>query len=244
MTETSGDSTLDPSALNEAQRVVGYTFRRPELLVEALTHRSFAYENSAPGVTHNERLEFLGDAVLQLVSSALVYRSFPNDDEGRLTGLRSELVRASALATMARSLPLGPYLRLGRGEDSTGGRDRDLLLASAFEAVLGALFLDGDMPAVQRFLEPRLEELARRIAGQTHLKDSKSLLQEVAQAQLGVTPRYRLVSESGPSHDRAFVVEVLLGERVAARGEGRSKRQAEQEAARVALRDPGWTIHE
>ncbi|MGH2486245.1 MAG: ribonuclease III [Ktedonobacterales bacterium] len=244
MTGSSGDSTLDPHALADAQRVLGYTFRRPELLVEALTHRSFAYENQSPGVAHNERLEFLGDAVLQLVSSALVYRRFPDDDEGRLTGLRSELVRASALATLARSLPLGPHLRLGRGEDSTGGRDRDLLLASAFEAVLGALFLDGEMATVQRFLEPRIEELARRLARQTHLKDSKSLLQEVAQARLGVTPRYQLVSESGPSHDRTFVVEVLLGERVAARGEGRSKRQAEQEAARVALRDPGWAAPE
>jgi ribonuclease-3 len=244
MTGTGDDSTLDPHALDEAQRVLGYTFRRPELLVEALTHRSFAYENQAPGVAHNERLEFLGDAVLQLISSALVYRRFPDDDEGRLTGLRSELVRASTLATMARSLPLGPYLRLGHGEENTGGRDRDLLLASAFEAVLGALFLDGDMPAVLAFLEPRLADHARRIARQPQIKDSKSLLQEVAQAQLGVTPRYRLVSESGPSHDRTFDVEVLLGERVAAHGEGRSKRQAEQEAARVALRDPGWAAQD
>lgn len=226
----------------ELQTALSYTFRRPELLIEALTHRSFAYERPAPGVTHNERLEFLGDAVLQLVSSALVYRLFPAYDEGQLTELRSSLVRASALAGLARGLSLGGYLRLGKGEESTGGRDRELLLASAFEALLGALFLDGGLTKVRRFLEPRLEAEARQALSQKRIKDSKSLLQEAAQAQMGVTPRYRVVSEDGPSHDRTFVVEALLGDRVVSRGEGRSKRQAEQEAARSALDDPGWLV--
>lgn len=222
------------------RETLGYAFRNPELLTEALTHRSFAYEHPAPGVAHNERLEFLGDAVLQLVSSALVYRQFPRYAEGQLTELRSTLVRASTLAGLARAISLGRYLRLGKGEESTGGRDRELLLASAFEALLGALYLDAGMLKVKRFLEPRLEAEARQALAQKHIKDSKSLLQEAAQAQLGITPRYRLVSEDGPSHNRTFVIEALLGERVVARGEGHSKRQAEQEAARVALEDPGW----
>ena len=242
MSTASDEQARETEALQELQRTLGHTFRRPEVLTEALTHRSFAYEHPAPGMAHNERLEFLGDAVLQLISSALVYKRFPTFDEGRLTELRSTLVRASALAGMARALPLGGYLRLGKGEESTGGRDRELLLASAFEAVLGGLFLDGGLAVVKRFLEPLLEGETRQALSQKHIKDSKSLLQEVSQAQLGVTPRYRLVSENGPSHDRIFIVEALLGDRVVARGEGRSKRQAEQEAARGALDDPGWAI--
>ena len=144
----------------------------------------------------------------------------------------------------ARAVRVGPHLRLGRGEEATGGRERELLLASAFEAVLGALYVDGGLRATRRFLEPLLrQEAARAIAGK-RIKDDKSRLQERAQAQLGVTPSYRVVSESGPSHDRTFVVEVLLGERAVAHGEGRSKRQAEQEAARAALADPGWQVEE
>lgn len=239
-----GEPTPASKQLDALQRALGYTFRNPALLTEALTHRSFAYEHAAPGVAHNERLEFLGDAVLQLVSSALVYRQFPDYDEGKLTELRSTLVRASTLAGLARSLSLGGYLRLGKGEESTGGRDRELLLASAFEALLGALYLDGGLTKVKRFLEPRLDAEAQQALSQKRTKDSKSLLQEAAQAQLGVTPRYRLVSEDGPSHNRTFVVEALLGDRVVARGEGHSKRQAEQEAARSALGDPGWLTNE
>lgn len=240
MSRSTEESSPDGGARDALQRALGYTFRHPELLLEALTHRSFAYEHPGPGVAHNERLEFLGDAVLQLISSSLVYRMFPEYDEGQLTGLRSSLVRASTLAALARELPLGESLRLGKGEDATGGRDRDLLLASAFEAVLGAMYLDVGLAKVTRFLEPRLELEARRVLDQPDTKDSKSRLQEAAQAQLGVTPRYRVVQEDGPSHDRSFVVEVMLGERAAARGTGRSKRQAEQEAARLALEDPGW----
>lgn len=232
----------DTQPLNALRDTLGYTFHNPELLTEALTHRSFAYEHPTPGASHNERLEFLGDAVLQLVSSALVYRQFPRYDEGQLTELRTTLVRASTLAGLARAVSLGAYLRLGKGEESTGGRDRELLLASAFEALLGAMYLDGGLPKVKRFLEPRLEIEAQKALAQKHIKDSKSLLQEAAQAQLGVTPRYRLVSEDGPSHNRTFVVEALLGERVVARGEGHSKRQAEQEAAHSALEDPGWLL--
>jgi ribonuclease-3 len=198
------------------------------------------YEHAAPSVVSNERLEFLGDAVLSIIASNLLYRAFPKASEGELTNLRASLVRASALATMARDLPLGPYLRLGRGEEVTGGRTRELLLARAMEALIGAIYLDAGMAATRSFLEPRLSSELARVRTKRQLKDNKSLLQEVAQAQLGITPTYRLVEQSGPSHERTFVVEVLLGERIAGRGEGASKRQAEQAAARTALADDGW----
>jgi ribonuclease-3 len=222
------------------QEALGHPFADPALLVEALTHRSYVHEFGGPGVASNERLEFLGDAVLALVSADLLFALAPASSEGELTAVRAALVRESTLATFARSVGLGAHLRLGRGEELTGGRDRDLLLASALEAVVGALYLDGGLPAARAFVQPFLLAAARRVLASRQYKDDKSRLQELAQAQLGVTPAYRLVSAEGPSHEPRFAVEVLLGERVAARGEGRSKRQAEQAAAKEALRDPGW----
>lgn len=227
-------------ALQSFQETLGYTFRSRQLLLDALTHRSYAFEYAAPNVMSNERLEFLGDAVLGLLSSDLLYTRFSKATEGELTALRVTLVRASTLAAFARHLALGPHLRLGRGEESTGGRERELLLSRACEALIGALYLDGGMRTVKRVIEPLLVEALQRVVEQRQIKDDKSLLQELAQAQLGVTPTYRVISESGPSHDKTFVVEVLLGEFAAARGEGRSKRQAEQMAARNALADEGW----
>ena len=135
---------------------------------------------------------------------------------------------------------LGRYLRLGRGEEVTGGRERDLLLASGFEAVLGALYLDGGLPAARAFLEPRLAPLAHDLLASGRVKDDKSILQEQAQAQLGITPTYHVLEASGPAHEPSFIVEVRLGARTLARGSGRSKRQAERAAAHEALTDPGW----
>lgn len=245
---TSEASTTPPpsvspqtDALAALEARIEHMFATHQHLLDALTHRSYAYEFAAPGVVSNERLEFLGDAVLGLIASDLLYTRFPTSPEGDLTNLRAALVRASTLAAFARSISLGPYLRLGRGEETTGGRDRDLLLARAFEALIGALYQDGAMQAARAFLEPLLTaELSRIAAKNTSIKDDKSLLQELAQGQLGVTPTYRVSSESGPSHDRTFVVEVLLGDFVAGHGEGRSKRLAEQAAAHDALRDDGW----
>src|SRR5579884_831733 len=221
----------EAQSLTALEAATGHTFANRQFLIDALTHRSYAYEFAGPGVVSNERLEFLGDAVIALVASDLLFAQFPAADEGALTQYRAALVRASTLAHFAEELHLGTYLRLGHGEEATGGRTRQLLLASAFEAVIGALYLDGRMPVVRRFLEPVLASAIERISqggGQRQIKDDKSLLQELAQGELGVTPRYRVVAESGPSHERTFEVEVLLGEMVAARGEGHSKRQAEQ----------------
>ena len=233
-------SEPSPDLLVSLESAIGRSFTNRSLLVDALTHRSYVYEHAATGVVSNERLEFLGDAVLSTIASDLLYRRFPQASEGELTDLRASLVRASTLAALARDLQVGPCLRLGRGEEATGGRSRDLLLARAMEAVIGAVYLDGGMRATRSFLAPRLVATLARVTSQRHLKDDKSLLQEVAQAQLGITPTYRLAGQTGPSHERTFSVEVLLGDRVAGRGEGSSKRQAEQAAARMALADDGW----
>ena len=233
-------SEPSPDLLASLESTIGRSFINRSLLVDALTHRSYVYEHAATGVVSNERLEFLGDAVLSTIASDLLYRQFPQASEGELTDLRASLVRASTLAALARDLQLGPCLRLGRGEEATGGRSRDLLLARAMEAVIGAVYLDRGMRATRSFLVPRLVATLAHVTSRRHLKDDKSLLQEVAQAQLGITPTYRLSGQTGPSHERTFSVEVLLGDRVAGRGEGSSKRQAEQAAARVALADDGW----
>jgi len=230
-------------ALAAFERALGHSFATRQHLLDALTHRSYAYEFAGPGVVSNERLEFLGDAVLALVASDQLYAHYPDADEGALTQIRAALVRTSTLARFAGQFDLGARLRLGRGEEATGGRTRELLLASGFEAVVGALYLDGGLPVARALLEPLLaREIAGidRTGGRGQIKDDKSLLQELAQGQLGITPRYQVVGESGPSHARTFVIEVLLGDHVAGRGEGRSKRQAEQDAAHNALADPGW----
>ncbi len=235
------EPTDDP--LRALQHRLGHIFARRKLLVDALTHRSYAYEHAAPDVVNNERLEFLGDAVLAFVSADLLFTRYPQADEGMLTQYRAALVQAATLARFAEALELGPHLRLGRGEDAIGGRMRAPLLAAAYEAVLGALYVDGGLAVASAFLEPYLlGELARiEAAGMgPRIKDAKSRLQELAQGALGLTPRYQVVQESGPSHERTFVVQALIGDVVVGQGTGKNKRQAEQAAAQAALADPGW----
>jgi ribonuclease-3 len=229
--------------LSALERRLGHTFTRRQLLVDALTHRSYAYEFAAPDVANNERLEFLGDAVLALISADLLFARYAQANEGMLTQYRAALVQAATLARFAATLELGPYLRLGRGEDAIGGRTRAALLAAAFEAALGALYLDGGMASARAFLEPYLLGELERIeaAGMgPRIKDAKSRLQELAQGALALTPRYQLLEESGPSHDRTFIVQALIGDVVVGQGTGKNKRQAEQAAALAALTDPGW----
>jgi ribonuclease III len=219
-------------ALEEA---LGIHFQNPDLLHMALTHRSYIYETAGAGLSSNERLEFLGDSILAFISADYLYHTFPELNEGELSDLRAALVRGETLANFARAIKLGNFLLMGKGEQ---GSQR--VLASAFEAVLGAIYLDQGLEAVQRFLMPRLEPLAHHIVAKRLFKDHKSLFQELAQAHDGITPSYRLVSQEGPSHKREFTVEVLLGEQVAGRGQGRNKQAAEQEAARKALSSRGW----
>jgi ribonuclease-3 len=221
---------------------LGHQFIQPELLVRALTHRSYVHEAAQPDLQSNERLEFLGDAVVGLIAADLLFARAPAATEGELTTVRAALIRASTLAAFARRLHLGAYLRLGRGHEAASLRDR--VWASAFEAVLGALYLDGGLAAARQFVEPLLLAEVEQVLAHGQLKDAKSLLQDLAQTRLGQTPTYRVATALGPAHEPLFAVEVLLGERVLARGEGRSKRQAEQAAAQRALEDPGWLSDE
>ncbi|WP_376794622.1 ribonuclease III [Thermogemmatispora sp.] len=222
-------------ALEEA---LGVEFRDLALLQLALTHRSYIYETPGAGRESNERLEFLGDSILAFVCADFLYRTFPQLNEGELSNLRAALVKTETLAQFARDLNLRSFLLLGKGEQQSAGSQR--VLASAFEALLGAIYLDQGLEAVRRVIIPRVEPLAHTIVEKRLFKDSKSLLQELAQAREGITPSYRLVSQEGPSHNREFTVEVLLGERVIGRGQGRNKQAAEQEAAHAALDSRGW----
>jgi ribonuclease III len=222
----------------QLETVLGIHFQNPQLLTLALTHRSYIYETAGEGQTSNERLEFLGDSILALVSAEFLYRTFPHLAEGELTDARAILVRTETLATFAREINLWNFLLMGKGEQNSGGGQR--VLASAFEAILGAIYLDQGLMAVQDFLLPRLTPLAQTIISKRLFKDNKSLFQELAQAHDGITPSYRLLSQEGPSHNREFTVEVMLGDQIAGKGQGRNKQTAEQEAARVALESRGW----
>ncbi|HEX9069538.1 MAG TPA: ribonuclease III [Ktedonobacterales bacterium] len=230
--------------LEALERRLGHTFKQRERLVEALTHRSFAAEAGDPRMKMNERLEFLGDAVMALLTADLLFKRYPKANEGALSIYRAALVRTQSFAEFARELDLGAHLRLGHGEELTGGRERPATLEGAFEAIIGALYLDGGFAAASAVALPLLGAKLGEIeaAGlEENMVDAKSRLQMLAQGRLGQTPRYHTIEESGPAHARQFVVEVRLGDIALARGEGASKREAQQAAALAALADPGWS---
>jgi ribonuclease-3 len=223
---------IDLAAL---QSVIGFHFKEKPLLELALVHSSYVNENPALAPASNERLEFLGDAVLGLVFAEKLCKDFPASSEGELTKLRSRLVRGSTLARAAARIGLGQYLFLGKGEEASGGRSKPANLAGALEALIGAVYLDSGAAAARelslRLLDSELAELPGRGAG----PDYKSRLQEFIQAREQATPSYHIVDASGPDHARRFTAEVLLGDKLLARGSGRSKKEAETEAARLAL---------
>lgn len=210
-------------------------FRRFSLLRRALTHRSYLNEHPE-ALEDNERLEFLGDAVLDFMVGAWLYNRFPEMREGQLTQLRSALVRTEQLAEFARKIDLGAGLRLGRGEGIGGGRRRQALLCGAFEALIGALYLDAGLDSVEAFIRPILEPAAEMVLAEHKDRDPKSVLQEVVQGLGYGPPRYRTISDSGPEHDKVFDVEVLVNDIVYGGGSGHSKRAAAKSAAREALR--------
>ena len=227
-------TTSEPRSHAPLEARLGYSFRDAALCETALTHRSWLNEVDLPGRSDNERLEFLGDAVLALVVSDLVMRRFPARAEGDLTRVRAALVSEGGLARAATALDLGTWILLGRGEERTGGRSRPSILANALEALMGAVYLDGGLPPAATAAE-RLFEGALGDVDQHAKLDFKSRLQERAQALLQVPPVYSVVSAKGPDHDKRFEVAVLLGGREVARASGRSKKEAEQSAAAVAL---------
>lgn len=220
------------------EEIINIHFHDPSLLKTALTHDSYIYEGRGIGQLSNERLEFLGDSILAFVATDFLYRTYPTLTEGELSDIRVMLIRTETLAMFAHGIQLETFMRMGKGERRHGLGQR--VLASTFEALLGAIFLDQGMTVVQEFLLPRLEPLTETIVTQKLFKDDKSLFQELAQAYDGITPVYRLVNQEGPSHDREFTVEALLGNDVAGHGHGRNKQAAEQEAAHAALVNRGW----
>ena len=220
--------------LDELERRLGVAFKDRALLRQALIHKSLTNDLGESGLGSNERLEFLGDSVLGMLVSEQLYRTYPDRDEGQLTLLRSALVRASSLAGWARELDLGSFVLVGRGEIRAGGRNRDALLSSAFEAVLGAVYVDRGFRAakslVVRFLGQDLTQV-----GERQVVDAKSRLQQVSQARFSVTPTYEVIDIAGAGHSPVFTIRVLAGGGVSAVAEGRSKQMAQQTAAAEAL---------
>src|SRR3990172_3706435 len=224
-----------PRSASELASALGLSFSDADLLQQSLYHRSYLNEAPDREIESNERMEFLGDAVLGLIVSEKLYRDYPALSEGHLSQLRALLVRWDALAQVATRIDLGSYLVLGRGEELSGGRNRPSNLAGAFEALIGAAFMDGGMAKarklVLRLLKPDFDE----IAPQSLTADSKSELQQGAQTRWRQIPEYRLISSEGPDHAKLFTVDVYVGVEVLGRGQGRTKKQAELNAARQAL---------
>jgi ribonuclease-3 len=217
------------------QKSLGITFENPGLLEQALVHSSYINENPAYKSGHNERLEFLGDAVLDFIVADRLYRDLPDVDEGNMTRLRAALVRRETLARIAGSIGLGEYLYMGKGEEASGGRSKILNLASALEAVIAAVYLDRGIEAAAQAVAHLYEsEWAEMVAWGAGI-DYKSKLQELLQSRSQQAPRYHLLAESGPDHDKVFTVQVSAGDKVLGRAAGKSKKLAETEAARLAL---------
>ncbi len=225
------------SFVEDAQKTIQYVFTQPRLLEEALTHKSHLQGKTDESLKDNERLEFLGDAVLDLIISDYLAQTFPEWAEGDLSKTRANLVRQSSLAQAARRLQLGEFLRLGKGEEQTQGRGKSSLLANALEAVIAAIYLDGGLVPARDFVLKALEDNLRGV-GHSNLvvdrQDYKSQLQEWCQQQFSTIPEYCLVSESGPDHKKVFEVEVSIQGRIQGRGIGYNKKSAEQEAAKHA----------
>ena len=226
---------VNDNHIPEVEDSIGYRFGKKELLVEALTHSSFVNESADVGVRDNQRLEFFGDAVLGFFISWKLLELFPAAGEGNLSRIRASLVNEKTLANLADCIHLGRYLRLGRGEEKTGGRKKHSLLADAYEALVAAVYLDGGASAAQSLVERHFEPLMRQSSETISGRDYKTRLQEAMQEMHGKPPRYVLESESGPPHDRIFTVAVFADDMCRGKGTGKSKKEAEQAAAREAL---------
>lgn len=214
---------------------LGIVFKDKDLILKALTHRSYLNETKIKGLDSNERLEFLGDAILSFWISSQVYQKFPDFPEGELTFIRTHLVRTETLTMLASKLNLGLYLLMSKGEELGGGKENPSLLANTFEAVIGAIFCDQGIKIVSEFLSNQFKNLLNNVKGIESLKDSKSLLQELVQSQNRSSPIYRLISSEGPDHQKTFTMGAYLEDKLLAQGTSKSKQEAEEEAAREAL---------
>ena len=227
-----------PRNISFLEETIGYSFHNKEYAIEALRHSSYANENRQNGICSNERLEFLGDSVLSLVTSSYLFDLFSRRPEGDLTKIRADLVCTRSLAGFARSIRLGDYVLLGHGQELVGGRNQNKILEDAFEALLAAIYLDSgkNLEAVAAFLNPLLEKEVNQLLSEQPIMDPKSHLQEIVQEAKGLLS-YEIVSESGPDHDKHYVCEVKIDNNVMGRGEGSSKKKAEIKAAEDALKN-------
>lgn len=217
------------------ENVLNYRFKDESILLTALTHSSYANETKTKDVVCNERLEFLGDAVLGFVIGSYLYKTFPELSEGKLTKLRASVVCEQMLAKKAKALGVPPYLRLGKGEELTGGRERISILEDAFESIIGAIYLDGGVESASEFILGQLKSEIESIKASQHVLDNKTSLQEILQRTSQAPIEYIVIGESGPAHNKIFKVEVRHCGKVLGQGRGKSKKEAEQHAAEVAL---------
>ena len=222
------------------QEKIKVCFKNTDFLRMAFTHRSYVNEHKRSGYEHNERLEFLGDAVLELAVTEFLFEKYPKGTEGDLTSYRAALVNTNTLSDIARALGMNDHLLLSKGEAKDQGRARQYILANVFEATIGAIFLDQGYAEAKDFIARNLFHLADKIVSEKSWLDAKSHFQERAQELLGTTPSYKTIKESGPDHDKNFTVGVYVGKELIAEGDGRSKQEAEQEAAERALVAKGW----
>jgi ribonuclease-3 len=236
-TGDSAEEVITPAeSIAELESLLGYRFKNQTLLLRALTHRSFVNEHEGEGLQHNESMEFLGDAVLGFLISSWIYQRFPDLTEGELSKIKAYLVSAASLLRLAGKIRLGDFLRLSRGEEKTGGRNKRAILVDTYEAILGAIYLDGGIEAASSFLDCQVGEfLCGLDLRQLTYGDFKSALQEQLHNLGRPEPIYRVVNEIGPDHKKTFVVQVLVHDQVVAEATGKTKKEAQQEAARLAL---------
>ncbi|OGY53623.1 MAG: ribonuclease III [Candidatus Wildermuthbacteria bacterium RIFCSPHIGHO2_02_FULL_47_12] len=222
------------------EQSLGISFDNKDFLVHAFVHRSYLNENPDSGLEHNERLEFLGDAVLELVVTEKLYQQYPSKPEGELTTWRAALVNAKILSEIARSLKFNDFLLLSRGEGQEEGKARDYILANTMESFIGALYLDQGLKVCEKFIEEHILSRLPAILSEKLFEDAKSRFQELAQEKMGATPTYQVINEWGPDHQKNFRVGALIGSEVIAEGRGTSKQEAEQDAASQALKKKHW----
>ena len=225
---------------NEFEKKTKIVFKNKELLKQAFIHRSYINESSASGLSHNERLEFLGDAVLELIVTDFLYKKYPTHTEGELTALRSALVNAIIISEIASKTGMNDFLLLSKGEAKDVGKARQYILANTYEAYVGAVYIDQGYDVVEKFVKKTLLPSLDEIVNKKLWRDSKSLVQEKAQEVVGFTPSYKVLNEAGPDHDKHFTIGIYFGTDFIAEGKGKSKQEAEQKAAEAALKIRNW----
>jgi len=229
--------------LSELEKKLNYSFKDKAFLNEAIVHRSYINEHPEFRLGHNERLEFLGDAILEMVVTEYLFKKYPDSPEGELTNLRASLVNSTNLAKVAENLKIGDFLYMSKGESKDKNpKSRQYILANAFEAVLGAIYLDGGITASRKFVQSAVLSTLEEILDKKLYVDPKSYFQEMAQEKTGITPSYKVISAVGPDHNKTFTIGIYLGEEMIATGKGTSKQEAQTNAAQAALEKKNWQI--